>query len=1266
MNKPGLTKQEQPYFVKAFEGQDTATKELSLTNKGVIAQNCRYNSEFGSVVKRLPLAYYNSTPESSPIQSAYRYYRKSNDTAYLIQINGNNIRVGNDAAGTFSTLRTLASSSGYRFTAVTYNDLAIISTGNDPIVQTDGTVGWELGSCKATGIGTSGNVNVGTHYYAITFTVTEAGNPVEHINGAISNTITIASSAKQVTLDNIPIGPTACTARNIYRTSAGGSTLKLIHTIANNSDTTYTDNIADGNGTTMPAVTDDVPKGKYLYVEGERLFITGDPNHANTVYYSDLYLPHYIPTGSSDLSTVPASDFYDLIGQNDNDVITGMARYLGITFVFKQNSIRPYYITGTPDTWTLGGVIADTQGSPAPYTIKSTPYGIAYQGWDYFYIFNGNFSVPMTISILVKNDISKARMTQSVAEFQRGQLMVAFTDASLGHQYHDRVMIYDFVTKELSIDKGGNRLGGGSVNINCFAPARGGDDEGQLYAGDGVVGYMYKYEDGTEIIRYSTQSDLNTGSHSNTCAINTEINPILTRYTIDDMEYPNDTLAQAAWVTSTATASTFVPPDLGTGIDGTVTVSSPSAWVTATNYVTRDMVKQSGMTYVCQADHTSGTFATDLATGKWVTTLSTNAWVTAHNYAIGSVVAQSGNNYYCLVTHSSGTFATDLAAWLLIEIAKIIYDDMNYASLTINAGKAVIASAGVTIRCLGTITVTGVIMGADTSVSYNMYAQTITISSGGIVTSAYMRCNTLNNSGTITEILIGATAVNPDASAYQHAFATGGAYQTVSVSPMVSFPSCTVSKVVYSISTSAQENPYYARNSFNTEKVSLQINGVWTDIVSVITGPVGGNVDRNTAGTLTTGWSGVTGIQAYGYAQAQSSHDMSATAWVIICAAYASTLCDYVNSSGTVPATGDTSDFVAPLQVFSDTNIVIEGNYSLKVICPPGSNTLNGTITKTITLKDMSPVVYDTILIDVYALRSGTQMQFGIGETAGTDNLVNLPITAPNTWETVALDFSGVSDASKDAIIKCAFKFINTDSANIVYIDNIRPAIPTATWTSPVLNINAYSFGDMYWNEFLGAYGTVAVYTRNGNTDALCQAASWGTALTTPAGSQIISTGGSTDPADMKYFQVKVVLTTTQTQTPDPDYAQFPYLLSESNYVLKFEYYKTFATAETSVEQRYRTGFRNFDQPLMDKIYKKLISVHEGTAGIVTLSYWLDNQTDPDYVYTIDLAQNPRMWESFFPDTAFGRAISVEWYKNDLEDFKIKQFGALVIMEPII
>lgn len=40
-------------------------------------------------------------------------------------------------------------------------------------------------------------------------------------------------------------------------------------------------------------------------------------------------------------------------------------------------------------------------------------------------------------------------------------------------------------------------------------------------------------------------------------------------------------------------------------------------WVTATNYALRDLVKQSGVTYICLEGHLSGTFSTDLAAGKW-------------------------------------------------------------------------------------------------------------------------------------------------------------------------------------------------------------------------------------------------------------------------------------------------------------------------------------------------------------------------------------------------------------------------------------------------------------------------------------------------------------------------------------------------------------------------------------------------------------------------------------------------------------------------
>lgn len=41
------------------------------------------------------------------------------------------------------------------------------------------------------------------------------------------------------------------------------------------------------------------------------------------------------------------------------------------------------------------------------------------------------------------------------------------------------------------------------------------------------------------------------------------------------------------------------------------------AWVTATAYVVNDLVRESGIAYICLVAHTSGTFATDLAAGKW-------------------------------------------------------------------------------------------------------------------------------------------------------------------------------------------------------------------------------------------------------------------------------------------------------------------------------------------------------------------------------------------------------------------------------------------------------------------------------------------------------------------------------------------------------------------------------------------------------------------------------------------------------------------------
>lgn len=89
----------------------------------------------------------------------------------------------------------------------------------------------------------AGNVDDGAHRYLLTF-VTADG---ETQAGTVSSSVTVADKTVngQVALTAIPIGGPLVTARKIYRTAAGGSTYMLLATIADNTTTTYTDNIAD-------------------------------------------------------------------------------------------------------------------------------------------------------------------------------------------------------------------------------------------------------------------------------------------------------------------------------------------------------------------------------------------------------------------------------------------------------------------------------------------------------------------------------------------------------------------------------------------------------------------------------------------------------------------------------------------------------------------------------------------------------------------------------------------------------------------------------------------------------------------------------------------------------------------------------------------------------------------------------------------------------------------------------------------------------------
>lgn len=54
---------------------------------------------------------------------------------------------------------------------------------------------------------------------------------------------------------------------------------------------------------------------------------------------------------------------------------------------------------------------------------------------------------------------------------------------------------------------------------------------------------------------------------------------------------------------------------------------------------------------------------------------SSTAWATATNYVVGDVRLETNHCYYCLTDHTSGTFATDLAAvkWLVLPFPAFLH-----------------------------------------------------------------------------------------------------------------------------------------------------------------------------------------------------------------------------------------------------------------------------------------------------------------------------------------------------------------------------------------------------------------------------------------------------------------------------------------------------------------------------------------------------------------------------------------------------------------
>jgi hypothetical protein len=175
-----------------------------------------------------------------------------------------------------------------------------------------------------------------------------AGNPDEH--NMVNTSVAIG----------LPVGPAGVTGRAIFRTTVNANvgTYKLLATVANNTATTFTDNIADGSLDPLDVYTD--PKINF-YIEGS----TDDTNW------------HIMRTGSG----LVAQEF-------STRVFMGSFRYLRVRWTIAGTPTNPTYKFTVRGHYTkargnnLGGNVALTNGS----SVKTIAFPVRSvqpsYGWD--------------------------------------------------------------------------------------------------------------------------------------------------------------------------------------------------------------------------------------------------------------------------------------------------------------------------------------------------------------------------------------------------------------------------------------------------------------------------------------------------------------------------------------------------------------------------------------------------------------------------------------------------------------------------------------------------------------------------------------------------------------------------------------------------------------------------------------------------------------------------------------------------------------------
>lgn len=181
------------------------------------------------------------------------------------------------------------------------------------------------------------------------------------------------------------------------------------------------------DGATMTNVSGNPPKGRFLVVHGNRLFVAGDSDYPTTLRWSGL----------GDYEDWPETNYAEADGP-----ITGIVGGYGQLFIFTPDRIQVFIGDGGLTT-TLGiQTLLDGVGCVAPDTIVPWDGKIIFLAHDGVRIFDGSQSVLLSSKIdpVVRNQ-TKDQRRDAVAEIYKGRYWLSWRGP--GEKHNRSVYVLD-------------------------------------------------------------------------------------------------------------------------------------------------------------------------------------------------------------------------------------------------------------------------------------------------------------------------------------------------------------------------------------------------------------------------------------------------------------------------------------------------------------------------------------------------------------------------------------------------------------------------------------------------------------------------------------------------------------------------------------------------------------------------------------------------------------------------------------------------------